>query len=437
MSSSATKLLMSIGLSLGLTGCYEIDKPIFPAANILPQTDAGMFSAEQDRFQGQQRFFWDTWGGELTDRWPNAEFMLQLMLDEPEVFGNQFESFGFINDPSDDFPVGFKRGMQDPTKTHETCAVCHVTELPDGKLWVGAPNAKIDFQRFEYEVNRRWIAAGNPSLMTDEREAKLLAYGPGRTNAEPNNYVTPIPTSFPAYYNLSQREYLNYNGTGTSTKVELSFAIFAFGPGQKAHGIPFPDNYIINNQLTEFMDNIEPPPVPPQNLDLIAQGQQVYQDAQCGSCHHIDNIGLDGIVQYDFEENSEELLPGEDPDWPNGSIKTSVARMDVLDQASLDPDGFVELIGFTIKRLLFPRMSDGFRIADLHGLWATAPYLHNGSVPTLRDLLNPADQRPEVFDLHGFSFDTTIYGNSNQGHEFGTELSNEDKDALVVYLNSL
>lgn len=74
---------------------------------------------------------------------------------------------------------------------------------------------------------------------------------------------------------------------------------------------------------------------------------------------------------------------------------------------------------------------------SLNGIWATAPYLHNGSVPTLYDLLLPASQRPTQFitgsrefdpthvgfkstGYAGFTFDTSLPSNSNAGHEYGT-----------------
>ena len=98
----------------------------------------------------------------------------------------------------------------------------------------------------------------------------------------------------------------------------------------------------------------------------------------------------------------------------------------------------------------------------LDGLWLRAPYLHNGSVPTLRDLLEPAAAPPaafyrgnDVFDpvrvgfvsrrraeadgKRYFRFDTTLPGNGNGGHEgtaYGTELADDDKDALVEYLKT-
>jgi hypothetical protein len=79
------------------------------------------------------------------------------------------------------------------------------------------------------------------------------------------------------------------------------------------------------------------------------------------------------------------------------------------------------------------------RVAPLRALFATAPYLHNGSVPTLRALLEPASRRPVSFPLGGagFVFDTRLPGNRNVGHEFGTGLSPGEKEDLIAFLRSL
>jgi cytochrome c peroxidase len=79
------------------------------------------------------------------------------------------------------------------------------------------------------------------------------------------------------------------------------------------------------------------------------------------------------------------------------------------------------------------------RTAPLTALYATAPYLHNGSVPTLRALLEPAKHRPVTFTVgtERFLFDTRVPGNRNIGHEFGTNLSAAQKADLVAFLNSL
>ncbi len=95
----------------------------------------------------------------------------------------------------------------------------------------------------------------------------------------------------------------------------------------------------------------------------------------------------------------------------------------------------------------------------LQGIWAAAPYLHNGSVPTLAQLLTPAAQRVSSFQVgpaydqvniglaasqpgSTYTFQATgcdnlNSGNSNCGHEFGTTLSAANKKALLEYLKIL
>lgn len=95
----------------------------------------------------------------------------------------------------------------------------------------------------------------------------------------------------------------------------------------------------------------------------------------------------------------------------------------------------------------------GYKARPLNGVWATAPYLHNGSVPSLAELLKPAAERAKMFhvgnreydpvnvgfknDLNQPLFDTTLPGNSNAGHEFGSNLSPEERRDLLEYLKAL
>jgi cytochrome c5 len=100
-----------------------------------------------------------------------------------------------------------------------------------------------------------------------------------------------------------------------------------------------------------------------------------------------------------------------------------------------------------------------YKARPLNGIWATAPYLHNGSVPNLWELLKPVsapneeDQRTRKFfvgnrefdpkhvgyrsDSGPFEFDTSLVGNSNAGHEFGADLSIDERQQLLEYLKSL
>ena len=79
------------------------------------------------------------------------------------------------------------------------------------------------------------------------------------------------------------------------------------------------------------------------------------------------------------------------------------------------------------------------RVPPLTAVSATAPYLHNGSVPTLRALLEPAPQRPVTFPRGhtGFVFDTRLPGNRNIGHEYGVHLTPQEKDDLIAFMMSL
>jgi len=95
----------------------------------------------------------------------------------------------------------------------------------------------------------------------------------------------------------------------------------------------------------------------------------------------------------------------------------------------------------------------------LQGIWAAAPYLHNGSVPTLAELLKPSARRKSQFsvgpeyDIEDVGLSATQTqpsetrsvtdcsdinsGNSRCGHEYGTALSDQDKKALLEYLKTL
>lgn len=95
-----------------------------------------------------------------------------------------------------------------------------------------------------------------------------------------------------------------------------------------------------------------------------------------------------------------------------------------------------------------------YKARPLNGIWASAPYLHNGSVPSLHALLLPPASRPARFSVGRWEYDpkhvgyvsdgqvpfvvdTRVPGNGNGGHTYGTTLSEEDRWALVEYLKTL
>ena len=141
------------------------------------------------------------------------------------------------------------------------------------------------------------------------------------------------------------------------------------------------------------------------------------------------------------------------------SDETIAQTLDAVDLASIGAGPGLKVIGLLIKEKYYldhamneaqqecfngfgaldlPRASNGYKPRPLEGVWATAPFLHNGSVPTIYDLLSPAYERPSEFYLgrrefdpikigfvtdrgaskRGFLFKTRIQGNHNTGHEF-------------------
>lgn len=174
-------------------------------------------------------------------------------------------------------------------------------------------------------------------------------------------------------------------------------------------------------------------------------GWTVWNEASCARCH--DAHPAFGYQSYSrtflmpFDTDGDGVIRGDEADDGRaGGIGTDSMYM-------VNPQHLVlEYVGLDdganpprVEKL--PRAFGWIRVSPLRGTFATAPYLHNGSVPTLGDLLRKPEDRPKTFAVgnpsQGFVFDTALPGNRNTGHAFGTELSEPEKDALVEFLRSL
>jgi mono/diheme cytochrome c family protein len=170
---------------------------------------------------------------------------------------------------------------------------------------------------------------------------------------------------------------------------------------------------------------------------LASQGRTIY-DTECGSCHASGGSRTGAVIPIEEVGTDRQRLDT----W----TRSSAAAYNLLGQRyDWDFDGFVKTAGYVA--------------VPLDGLWLRAPFLHNGSVPSLRGLLEPPGQRPAVFyrgyDVYdseavGFVWDTPAEGgrrftrfdvsepgNGNQGHSWGTGLDAEQKSALLEYLKTL
>jgi hypothetical protein len=198
-------------------------------------------------------------------------------------------------------------------------------------------------------------------------------------------------------------------------------------------------------RIRDWIWTLPPPRYPyPVNQALAERGAPLYQQ-HCVTCHadarFRDGIkagGRVGLVQ------------------PIDTINTDRHRLDsytsifAANQTGLYPQSEYRFSHF--------RKTNGYANHPLDGIWLRGPYLHNGSVPTLRDLLDAPEDRPRVF-YRGYDvfdqakvgfvsdvprdghqvftrYDTAIPGNGNGGHVYGTTLTADEKQAIVEYMKT-
>jgi hypothetical protein len=166
-----------------------------------------------------------------------------------------------------------------------------------------------------------------------------------------------------------------------------------------------------------------------------ARGAALYQQS-CAKCH-------DGPQTDQRLYSIEEL--GTDPVRANAFSSPQAERFNKF-LAELESPGYQpgDMPGL--------RSTGKYFAPDLAGAWARSPYLHNGSVRTVQELLSPVESRAVTFrrgsrafdeaamgyrDAGSYLFDTRTEGNSNKGHLYGTDLSTAQKRDLIEHLKSL
>jgi hypothetical protein len=190
-------------------------------------------------------------------------------------------------------------------------------------------------------------------------------------------------------------------------------------------------------RVMNYIADLKAPKYPLAIDEKLAAAGAVTFDAQCASCHKAGGARTGSVV-------------------PAEEIGTDRHRLDSWTSGAA---GAYNAYGnsHSWKFSTF-RKTAGYTAVPLDGIWLTAPYLHNGSVPTLADLLEPAAGRPKKFwrgyDVYdaarlgfvaqgpeaervGTPLDVTMPGNGNAGHAYGTELSPSQKRALLEYLKTL
>ncbi|MBK8557924.1 MAG: hypothetical protein IPL65_20240 [Lewinellaceae bacterium] len=250
-----------------------------------------------------------------------------------------------------------------------------------------------------------------------------------------------LPSDVPPLWNLDLKNALYYNsmGRGDFSKLLLQAVVLATPDSTSArHALRQMDDVLA------WAKSLQPPPYPyPIDSALASEGHLVFLE-NCEGCHG--KYAPDPVA------------------YPNELIALWVVQTDPLyamylaDQSGL-PGWYNEswFAKSTPTSSLWPNY--GYVAPPLEGIWATAPYLHNGSVPTIDDLLN-STQRPVYWerptDSHAYdavklgwqyaskktgkgknTYNTRKAGYSNQGHTFGDELSASERKAVLEYLKTL
>ncbi len=343
------------------------------------------------------------------------------------------------------------------------CHSCHSGKVA-GKLIPGVPNSLFAMQTLLEETRTIKPELGKP-LSTKEIASVFFPLGStvGTTNAvifgvalgtfrDPEMNVVSrakLPTLLhhdmdtPAWWHYKKKKQLYIDGFAQKNhRVLMSFALIRSNSAEKYRS--FENDF---KDIAAYIESLEPPAYPfAVDRKLAWRGKGIF-DNHCARCHGtygekeqypermvaIEEIGTDPVRLKALPVNYREGLKNS---WVGEYGKLNTIT---------DPEGYVA--------------------PPLDGIWATAPYFHNGSVPTLWHVLHP-DKRPTVWqrtedgydqkkvglEINTFEkvprgiedpaerrtyFNTKKFGKKNSGHTYPNELNNQEKQAVLEYLKTL
>jgi hypothetical protein len=394
--------------------------------------------------------------------WPNAP------KDAPADFPQAFmEHYGLhpAPYPNKGYPMGLREAKSILGKSLSTdCMLCHGGSI-GGKSYVGLGNASLDFQALIEDLGKADGGSGHTPFCfcnvrgTSEAGAMavfLLGYREPDLRLRPQRIELGVHDDMcedvPAWWLLKKKKTMYYTGGGDARSVR-SLMQFMMSPLNT--NVPFEREEATFRDIQAYILSIEPPKYPlPIDKDKAAQGETLFRQT-CSRCHGtygekwtypnkvvpIDEIGTDparyrGISEKFYDAYAKSWFAKEKEGWFGD------------DYAALN--------------------SKGYQAPPLDGIWATAPYFHNGSAPTVYHVLN-SKARPELFtrsfrtDLDAYDpdklgwkikvlekvdpalsafekrkiYDTTQPGRSNGGHTFGDKFTEEERTAVIEYLKTL
>jgi cytochrome c2 len=430
-----------------------------------------------------EHFKYGSIGTEAVDGIPYWLWVVMPRLFPEKLPGSGgYTSLGLTWEEGHEMPIGLTKEIIGYPRVGMNCAACHVgtvrTATPEKPMvLLGAPSTKFDVQRYirfffacahdprftasfilpELEYNHHLttfesllyrfiiIPRTRQTLLAQEESSSWMNNrpntGPGRTDLNPfklrvlalNDDGSVGSTDAMAIWNEGAHDGFARHSDGLNTSPRESIVSGALGIGVTPKEI----NLKSLERIENWMKQIQAPKFPfPIDSGLAQQGKVVFTK-NCATCHALGGERTGQVIPLDEV--------GTDPHRANHwNQEAADAFNRFASDYSWDFDNF--------------RDTDGYTSLSLEGIWARAPYLHNGSVPSLASLLEIPKQRPSTFyrghdsydsqavgfvstgeqaKSFGFKIDTTVAGNGNGGHLFGTGLTTGEKRSLIEYLKTL
>lgn len=389
------------------------------------------------------------------------------LQEKPTDYAAAFRArYGLHEPPYDNngLPMGLHETRGAFTKGVTTdCLLCHAGSVA-GQTIIGLGNTTLDMQSLFEELD---LADGNRfdvpfqasyvrgtidpisglTFLISMRDADLNLQKPVELDRTANLCSDP-----PAWWQLKKKKIRNWNGglDARSSRVDIATLLHPLNsPGFLKKLEPaFAD-------IHAFVLSVESPRYPfAIDEKKATKGREVF-NVHCAECH--------GTYGKDWTYPNK-VVPlkklGTDPLLTQSMTKKNLEYFNQMWLAQeKGPDGERYQVFAT----------DGYLAPALDGVWATAPYFHNGSAPTVYHVLN-SKARPKVFTrsygtskddydparlgvkftelktevdpkLSGFEkrkiYDTTRPGLSNGGHTYGDDLTDEERMAIIEYLKTL
>lgn len=313
----------------------------------------------------------------------------------------------------------------------------------------------------------------------------------------PENYrPSDAPVSIPFLWDTPQHDLVQWNGIAPNHGVgpmgrNIGEILGVFGtldiePNAGLRGYKSSAQALHQGELEEKLTRLWSPLwpaeiLPPLDAAKVAAGKEIYQQ-QCASCHAIldrtdpkrrvnaamtpvAELGTDPAMANNAAtrmaktgklQGTKKFVVAGDPfpaEVPASEILANAVAGTMFGEKLQVAEGAV-LEYLNVRKASSPA-APSYKGRPLNGIWATAPYLHNGSVPNLWQLLQEPEKRVKQFHVGSreidpvnvglvsspspgsFLFDASLPGNSNAGHAYGTKLSDEEKWALIELLKSL